>query len=270
MKLNFDIIGESVITTAREAGSLIRKERVNFTIDQINTKGLHDFVTNVDKASEVFIYNKLKNLIPNAGFLAEEQTNEVLGDVYKWIVDPLDGTTNFIHGLHPYSVSIALLKEDMVVLGVIYEIGADEVFYAWEDTPAYCNGNQINVSKTAFLKDSLIATGFPYSNFSKLNAFMESMVYFMKNSHGLRRLGSAATDLVYLARGDFDAFYEYDLSPWDVAAGVFIVQQAGGKLSDFSGENNYIFGKEIIASNNALWNEFYSTIHKFMKDSGSN
>jgi len=266
MKLNFDKIGKSVIATAREAGFLIQKERESFTSDQISTKGLHDFVTNVDKASEEFIYSKLKNLIPNAGFLAEEQTNEVLGDVYKWIVDPLDGTTNFIHGLYPYSVSIALLREDKVILGVIYEVGADEVFYAWEGTPAYCNGNKIKVSKTALLKDSLIATGFPYSNFSKLNAFIESMVYFMKNSHGLRRLGSAATDLAYLARGDFDAFYEYDLSPWDVAAGVFIVQQAGGKLSDFSGGNDYIFGKEIIASNDLLRDEFYSTIHKFMKD----
>lgn len=264
MKFNLDKTGERVIATAQEAGSYIRKEQKSFTAKQVSAKGLHDFVTYVDKASEEFIYSKLKDLIPGAGFLGEEQTSEVEGNDYKWIVDPLDGTTNFIHGLYPYSVSIGLMKKDELILGVVYEVGADESFYAWGNSPAFCNGKQIRVSRTSRVKDALIATGFPYNNFSRLNAFNETMEYFMRNSHGVRRLGSAATDLVYVARGNYEAFYEYDLSPWDVAAGAFILQQAGGKISDFSGGNNYVFGKEIIASNKVIMEEFYNIVHKIM------
>lgn len=257
-------ICKKVISAAKETGEFIRKERTKFSLDQVQSKGLHDFVTTVDKASEDQLFKSLQLILPEAGFLGEEKTNEVKGDLYNWIVDPLDGTTNFIHGLYPYAVSIALMKETTIVLGVVYEIGADEVFYAWENSLAYCNNKSIRVSKITLLKDSLIATGFPYSNFSKLESYMDSMVFFMKNTHGLRRLGSAAVDLAYLARGDFDGFYEYGLSPWDVAAGAFIVQQAGGKACDFSGGDNYIFGKEFLASNSNLHNEFYKVIHDFL------
>lgn len=259
-------ICQKVISTARETGNFIRKKRAKFSLDQVQAKGLHDFVTNVDKASEDQIFNSLKNILPEAGFLGEENTHNIKGKLYNWIVDPLDGTTNFIHGLYPYAVSIALMKDKDIVLGVIYEIGADEVFYAWENSNAFCNNKIISVSETAFLKDSLLATGFPYSDFSKIQSFMKSMEFFMKHTHGLRRLGSAAVDLAYLARGDFDGFYEYNLHAWDVAAGAFIVQQAGGKVCDFSGGNNYIFGNEIIASNSNIYNEFYKNIHKIMAD----
>ncbi|MDX2445059.1 MAG: inositol monophosphatase family protein [Bacteroidales bacterium] len=257
-------ICKKVISAAKETGEFIRKERTKFSLDQVQSKGLHDFVTTVDKASEDQLFKSLQSILPEAGFLGEEKTNEVKGELYNWIVDPLDGTTNFIHGLYPYAVSIALMKETTIVLGVVYEIGADEVFYAWKNSQAYCNNKAIRVSKTSLLKDSLIATGFPYSNFSKLESYMDSMVFFMKNTHGLRRLGSAAVDLAYLARGDFDGFYEYGLSPWDVAAGAFIVQQAGGKACDFSGGDNYIFGKEFLASNSNLHSEFYKVIHDFL------
>ena len=257
-------ICKKVIETARETGDFIRKERTRFSADQVESKGLHDFVTHVDKASENQIFNSLKSILPEAGFLGEEKTNEVKGELYNWIVDPLDGTTNFIHNLYPYAVSIALMKEERIILGVVYEIGADEVFYAWGNSKAYCNDDPISVTNTSFLKDSLIATGFPYSNFSKLDSYLNSMVYFMKHTHGLRRLGSAAVDLAYVARGDFDGFYEYGLSPWDVAAGSFIVQQAGGKVCDFSGGNDFLFGKEFIASNTNLHKEFYKVISGIM------
>ncbi len=257
-------ICKKVIETARETGDFIRKERTIFSADLVQSKGLHDFVTHVDKASENQIFNSLKEILPEAGFLGEEKTNEVKGELYNWIVDPLDGTTNFIHNLYPYAVSIALMKEEEIILGVVYEIGADEVFYAWGNSKAYCNDDPISVSNTSFLKDSLIATGFPYSNFSKLDAYLNSMVYFMKHTHGLRRLGSAAVDLAYVARGDFDGFYEYGLSPWDVAAGSFIVQQAGGKVCDFSGRNDFLFGKEFIASNTNLHKEFFQIISGIM------
>jgi len=159
-----------------------------------------------------------------------------------------------------------LQEKDKTVLGLIYEIGFDECFYAIKNKKAFLNGKEIKVTNTSKVQDSLIATGFPYYDYKKLSQFMESLKHFMQNSHGLRRLGSAATDLAYVACGRFDAFYEYSLSPWDVAAGAFIVEQAGGKVSDFSGGNNYINGKEIIASNSNLYYNFFRNINRIMNN----
>ncbi|MFW6371385.1 MAG: inositol monophosphatase family protein, partial [Bacteroidota bacterium] len=150
------------------------------------------------------------------------------------------------------------------VLGIVYEMGLDECFYSWKGGPALLNGKEIQVSTTASVADSLIATGFPYTNYSLINNFMETLDFFMKNSHGLRRLGSAAADLAYVACGRFDAFYEYNLKPWDVAAGAFLVQQAGGKVSDFNGGNNYLFGGEIVTANNQIFPEMQEVIEKYM------
>jgi myo-inositol-1(or 4)-monophosphatase len=230
----------------------------------VEKKGLHDFVTYVDKTSEKRIIDELKTIIPDAGFIAEENTSNKKGDKYNWIIDPLDGTTNFIHGVSPFAISIALMRDNTIILGVVHELGLNECFYAWEGSPAFLNDNEIKVSKNKNVNDSLIATGFPYYDYSRIKPFMSTLEYFMENSHGIRRLGSAATDLVYVACGRFEAFYEYSLSPWDVAAGAFIVQQAGGKVCDFKAENNYIFGKEIIASNDFVFKEFQNIITKTM------
>ena len=197
--------------------------------------------------------------------MAEENSSDKRGVTYNWIIDPIDGTTNFIHGLFPYAISIALQENDEIVVGVVYEAGLDECFYAWKDGGAYLNGQRIRVSEAATVADSLIATGFPYTNFSQMNEFIESLNYFMKNSHGMRRLGSAAADLVYVACGRVDAFYEYDLKPWDVAAGAFIVQEAGGRVSDFAGGNNYLYGRQIIATNALVFDEMYSVVSSFLK-----
>jgi myo-inositol-1(or 4)-monophosphatase len=150
------------------------------------------------------------------------------------------------------------------VLGVVYEINQKECFYAWEGSEAFLNKQIIKVSNCGQIKDSLLATGFPYYDYSRLENYMELFTYFLKNSHGLRRMGSAAVDLVYVACGRFEGFYEYGLRPWDVAAGAFIVQQAGGKVSDFKGGSNYLFGKEIIASNNGIYNEFLKLTQKYL------
>ena len=254
----------NVLDIAYSAGEFIRKEREGFKSEFIERKGLHDFVSYVDKGSEELIFSKLEPLIPGAGFIGEENTHNVEGKSHQWIVDPLDGTTNFIHNLFPYSVSIALMHKQEIVLGVIYEIGADEVFFPWKNAPAYCNHKIISVSKTSKLQDALISTGFPYSNFSRMKPFLNSMEFFMQNTHGLRRLGSAAIDLAYLARGQFDGFYEYDLKPWDVAAGTLILKQAGGLVGDFSGGANYIFGEEIVAANSILFPEFLNMVNKTM------
>jgi myo-inositol-1(or 4)-monophosphatase len=157
------------------------------------------------------------------------------------------------------------MENNELVMGIVYEITRDEVFYSWKDSPAYMNGDEIHVSKSSAVKNSLIATGFPYYNYARLPQFMNSLDFFMRNSHGLRRLGSAATDLAYVACGRFDAFYEYSLSPWDVAAGAFILKQAGGKVSDFGGGNNYLFGEEIIATNGQIFDEFLEIVGTILK-----
>jgi myo-inositol-1(or 4)-monophosphatase len=143
-------------------------------------------------------------------------------------------------------------------------MGLKECFYAWKGSKAYLNGKEIHVSKTNKVSDSLIATGFPYTDFSYLSYFMETVRFFMENSHGLRRLGSAATDIAYIACGRFEAFYEYGLNPWDVAAGILIVKQAGGRVSDFHGGDNYLFGGEIVISNDLVFDEFLEDVKTIM------
>ena len=255
---------KDVYTIAKEAGSMIRNNLNHIASDEIKNKGLHDFVTYVDLNSEKLIINRLREILPESGFITEEKTLQKQHDLYNWIIDPLDGTTNYIHGVSPFAVSIALMEKDEIVLGVVYEISHDECFNAVKDEPAFLNGKTIHVSDCKNIENALISTGFPYSDFIRLDPFINSLKYFMKNSHGVRRHGSAATDLAYVASGRFDAFYEYGLNPWDVAAGAIIVKQAGGFVSDFNGKNNYIFGKEIIASNLKLSNEFQKKVSDFM------
>lgn len=261
--MDYKKICEKTIDVARETGLFVKNYRLQNKPD-VETKGRNDFVTQIDKTSEKKLVEALGQLIPEAGFIAEENTSDKNGDVYNWIIDPIDGTTNFIHGLFPYAISIALQENDRIITGVVYEIGMDECFYSWLGGPALLNGNEIRVSETSKVADSLIATGFPYTNYGLINNFMETLDFFMKNSHGLRRLGSAAADLAYVACGRFDAFYEYNLKPWDVAAGAFLVQQAGGKVSDFKGGNNYLFGKEMVSANSIMFEEIQQVIEKIM------
>lgn len=227
-------------------------ERVNFDASKIENKGLHDLVSYVDKAAEQQIIQALMELLPDAGFIAEEGTNDSRGERFNWIIDPLDGTTNYIQGLPIYAVSIGLLDGNELVLGVIYEVGRQECFYAWKGGGAYLNNAAIHVSNRGNMHDALLATGFPYNDFSRLQSYMETLQWTMTHARGVRRLGSAATDLAYVACGRFDAFWEYDLKPWDVAAGALIVAEAGGKVSDFKGGADYLFGRTIIASNGLL------------------
>ena len=262
--MNLDKVCEQVIKTSIDTGVFIRNEVKNFNQSFVETKGIHNFVSYVDKNAEQQIVAKLSKLLPEAGFIAEEGTGKPSKGGLNWVIDPLDGTTNFIHGLAPFAISIALMDGEEMILGVIYEINLDECFWAYKGSKAYLNGKEIKVSTIDTINGSLIATGFPYYDYQRINPFFKTMDYFMKNSHGLRRLGSAATDLAYVACGRFEGFYEYSLHPWDVAAGVIIVEQAGGRISDFSGNKNYIFGGEIIASNSLVYNEFLTTISNIM------
>ncbi len=246
----------------KSTGAFIRKERITFSNEAIEHKGHNDMVSYVDKTAEKLLVERLLKLLPESGFITEEKTVNITGKTYNWIIDPLDGTTNFIHGLPCFCISVALMKEEKIILGIIYEINLDECFYAWENGGAFMNNKCISVSKIDHLKDSLLATGFPYSNYKYMKQYMAVFDYCMYHSHGLRRLGSAAADLAYVACGRFEGFYEYGLNAWDVAAGVLIVTEAGGKVSDFKGGNNYIFGREIVACNSLIYNEFFETVRK--------
>jgi len=250
--MNYKELCNDVIEIARRTGKFFLSEINNVQSADIQHKGLHDFVSYVDVAAEKQIVEFLKERLPEAGFIAEEGTSLIRGKRFNWIIDPLDGTTNFLHRIPLYSVSIALIEDDELVIGVVYEPNLDECFSAYKDGPAMLNGKQIQVSKITELDNALLATGFPYTDYGKLEGYMELFTYFARHTSGLRRLGSAAVDLAYTACGRYDGFYEYGLKPWDVAAGAFIVKQAGGTVSDFSGENNFVFGAELLSSNTIL------------------
>jgi myo-inositol-1(or 4)-monophosphatase len=259
-----DICAE-IEKAARETSDFIQSESLGFDITRTVKKGFNNFVSYVDKGSERMIVKKLSLLLPEAGFLAEEGTSKKIGVKYCWVIDPLDGTTNFLHGLNPYAISIALKEYDEVIAGVVYEVSRNESFTAWKEGGAWLNGTRIQVSKAAKLSDSLIATGIPYTDFNQLEAYMKCLTYFCKHTHGIRRLGSAATDLAYIACGRFEAFYEYGLQPWDIAAGMLLVREAGGRVSDFSGNEKNITGEEFVAANSAVFSEFLEIVSKFMK-----
>lgn len=227
----------------------------------VETKGRHDFVTQMDKLSERMLVEGLEKIVPEAGFIAEEKTRTDVSETINWIVDPIDGTTNFIHAMPPFAISIALMVEGHVVVGVVYEMSHDELFSASLGGGATLNGKAIHVSQVG-MADALVATGFPYNEFSRMDAYMSSLRFFMEGTAGVRRLGSAATDMAYVAAGRYDAFYEYDLKPYDVAAGCLLVTEAGGKLADFRGGDDYIFGKEMVATNATAFEEFFGVVNR--------
>jgi myo-inositol-1(or 4)-monophosphatase len=262
--MDLQVICNNVTDLCNNVAGYIRREREGFTSESIESKGKHNFVTHVDKGSEERLIYGLGKIIPNSGFIAEEGTNSTIGEVYNWVIDPIDGTTNFIHGAPPYAISIALMENKEVILGVVFEISNSECFSGYKGSHVFVNGKPAKVSTVKNVSDSLIATGFPYDNFNRMKPFMQTLDYFFNNSHGVRRLGSAAIDLAYVACGRYDAFYEYNLKPWDVAAGALLVQLAGGKVGDFYGGENYLFGKEIIASNGFIFEEFQKAIGQIM------
>ena len=261
--MHLENLTNEVIGIAKQAGDFIRQERKNFDANKIEYKGLNDLVSYVDKTAERIIVSDLEKVLPEAGFITEEKTTTKIGQRYNWIIDPLDGTTNFIHGIPSYSVSIALQEYDELIMGVIYEVNLDECFYAWKGAPAYLNGEEIKVSNNPRVGNSLLATGFPYYDFEKQPAYIALFTELMKSCHGLRRLGSAAVDLAYTACGRFEAFYEYNLNPWDIAAGVVIVRQAGGDIVNFNGGDEVLNTRQLLATNGKITGEMLNVIQKY-------
>ncbi len=247
-----------------ETASYIHSQMMLLSEGSVESKGLHDYVTYVDKTAEKMLIERLDKLVHGAGYIVEEESVEKGSQEYRWIIDPLDGTTNFIHRLPLYSISVALYQGDDARIGIIYEVNQKECFYTWSGGPAMLNSKIIHVSRSSDLNSCLLATGFPYTDYGRLDGFMEMLKWSMQNTRGLRRLGSAAVDLAWVACGRFDGFFEYGLQAWDVAAGAFLVKQAGGVNSDFNGNNNYLFGKEIIACNKNIYEELYKNVNSFL------
>src|SRR5688572_10060954 len=238
-----------------EVGEYIRTERTHFNAGAIEHKDVHDMVSYVDKNAEQKIILGLKNIIPDAGFLAEETGVQQTTSPYRWIIDPLDGTTNFIHHIPHFCISIALQYNNESIAAWVYEICTEEMYTAIKGKGATMNKKSIQVSKTTALNQSLMATGFPVRKYDKLTQYMQLQQWVVENTRGLRRLGTAAYDLCLVASGRVESFYEPGLSAWDVAAGSLIVQEAGGKVSDFSGKNDFLFGGQIVASNGLIHDE---------------
>lgn len=264
--MHLELLTKQVVNLVRGLSAFI-EQRTDIPLEgqHVRSKGNNDYVTDTDIQLEKKLVSELGRILPEAGFIAEEGDDYKQSDLYNWVIDPLDGTTNFIHNLPFFAISIALMKENEVVSGVIYDPFRKEVFYAWWGGPAYLNDRQIHVSEKQKLSDTLIATGFPYEDFGRLEAYINMLKYLMQNTHGVRRLGSAALDLAYVACGRFDAFFEYGLKPWDVAAGVAIVRSAGGAVSDFKGEDDFVFGREILASGKGVSEEFLKITKSFFE-----
>jgi len=241
-------ITQEVIMLVKEVGEFIRHERTVFTPEVVEEKAFNNLVSYVDKEAERRLIKGLSGIVADAGFLAEEGTTEDTDSEWKWIIDPLDGTTNFVHDIPAYSISVALAHLDDIFFGVVYEITRDECYHAIKGKGAFLNGNPIKISQVDKLEGSLIATGFPYYDFGKMDYYLSILNTVMQKTHGVRRIGSAAVDLAYTACGRFEGFFEYNLNPWDVAAGILLVQEAGGTVTDFSGKNNSLFGREILAA----------------------
>jgi myo-inositol-1(or 4)-monophosphatase len=250
-----------------KVGDYILEQRKSFSQEKVEIKALNQLVSYVDITAEKNLVSGLSELMPEAGFITEENTSTTGSREYNWIIDPLDGTTNFIHNVPVYSISVALAKGDDIIIGIVYELGRKELFTAWKGGGAWLDGKPIKVSPEPELEKSLIATGFPYYDFGQMEEYINVLKALLKSTHGLRRMGSAAVDMAYTACGRFEGFFEYGLNSWDVAAGILLVKEAGGNVCDFNGGQDHLFGKTIISGNGhidkAILNVIKLSFNKF-------
>jgi myo-inositol-1(or 4)-monophosphatase len=238
---------------------------------RVSQKQVNDFVTEVDQAAEAIIIETLLTAYPGHGIWAEESGKEhgAKDSEFVWIIDPLDGTTNFIHGLPTYCVSIALAVKGKVEQAVIYDPTRNDLFTATKGRGAYLNNRRIRVAKRTELKDCLISTGFPYRHDDDLNTYLRLMGEMIQRTAGLRRPGAAALDLAYVAAGYTDGFFELGLQPWDVAAGSLLITEAGGLVGNFSGESNFLEQRECMAGNPRIYGQMVATLGKYSKFAGA-
>ncbi len=241
---------------ALEAGRLIAASAGRLREGQVREKAAHDLVTEVDVASQALIARHLQDAYPESSLLGEEGTvfdtaeRQVAG--WRWIVDPVDGTTNFAHGVSPYAVSIGLVVDGKPVMGVVYEVSRDELFTAVTGQGLYVNGRRAHVSTRSTVNKSLLVSGFPYARLDQGGAFFDILGRLLHDSRGVRRSGSSATDLAYVACGRFDAFMETGVMPWDLAAGVVLVAEGGGRATNYRDEPERLFDRQMVATNGRI------------------
>ena len=254
----------TAVKAARKAGSIIVRHIDQLDQLTVEVKGRNDFVSSVDKLAEEEIIYTIKETYPDHAILGEESGHQGESD-YQWIIDPLDGTTNYLHGFPQYAVSIAVKHNNAIQHGVIFDPLRNELFAASRGSGARLNDIRIRVSKANALQRSLIGTGFPFRQNKEVDGYLECLKDVMQNSHGIRRAGSAALDLAYVACGRLDGFWESDLQAWDIAAGTLLIQEAGGLVSDFNGEDKFMDNGNIIAANPKVFIALTKIIRHRMK-----
>ncbi|MGB0430554.1 MAG: inositol monophosphatase family protein [Bacteroidia bacterium] len=241
---------KQVIEVCKKVADFIFNERKSFSNGTVQAKAnqVHDLVTHVDVESEKRLIKALKSIEPQAGFITEE-TNHQYKSGLNWIIDPIDGTTNFVQNVPHYCISVALANNEDILLGVVCNVANGDIYYSYKGGLSYCNADVLKVSDKKAITDALIATGFSVKDNSRLKQNLQLLQIIIEQTRGVRRLGSAALDLCYVAKGVFDAYYESNLSAWDVAAGILIVKNAGGQISDYKNGSEFLFGNEILATN---------------------
>jgi myo-inositol-1(or 4)-monophosphatase len=240
---------KTAVSAARLAGDIILKNLGHLSTSDIQTKQAFDFVTKVDRWSEAVIMQTIREKFPSHTFLAEETLKQEETDNYRWIIDPLDGTTNYIHSYPMFSVSIALEYQKEIIVGVVFDPLKDELFHAVRSKGAFLNNRQITSSEIRLLEGSLIATGFPFRAKEMIDLYLNAFRQVFEKVSDIRRAGSAAIDLAYVAAGRFEGFFELKLSPWDIAAGSLLITEAGGLITDFGGGNDYLSTGNVVAGN---------------------
>lgn len=250
------------VKAARRAASVINRASTQLDLLAVQTKSPNDFVTEVDRAAEAAIIEVLRDAYPEHGILAEEsgESGESAGSEYQWIIDPLDGTTNFIHGFPQYAIAIALAHNKVLEQAVVYDPTRNELFTASKGRGAFLNDRRIRVSKRTRLAEALIGTGFPYREFDNVDAYLAMFKDLTQKTAGIRRPGAAALDLAYVACGRLDGFWEIGLQPWDMAAGVLMIQEAGGLVSDLAGEGTFLDSGNIVAGTPKVFGQLLQVI----------
>ncbi|MHB1373754.1 MAG: inositol monophosphatase family protein [Thauera sp.] len=248
------------VKAARRAASVINRASTQLDLLTVQSKSPNDFVTEVDRAAEQAIIEVLRDAFPGHGILAEESGESGPESEFNWIIDPLDGTTNFIHGLPQYAVSIAQTKNGVLEHAVVYDPNTNEMFTASRGSGAFLNDRRIRVSRRTRLNEALIGTGFPFRQLDHVDAYLAMFKELTQRTAGIRRPGAASLDLAYVAAGRFDGFWEMGLSPWDMAAGVLLIQEAGGLVSDLSGEANYLTTGNVVAGTPKIFGQLLPII----------
>ena len=251
------------VRAARKAGDIIARFSIKVDTLNVSTKAENDFVSEVDHLAEEAIIQTIQKAYPDHSFLAEE-SGTTTGNDYEWVIDPLDGTTNFLHGFPQYAVSIAMRHKGRLEIAVVYDPIKQEMFTAARGSGAHLNDKRIRVTKRINLKGALLGTGIPFRNMVVVENYLHMLRALIPGSAGIRRAGSAALDLAYVAAGRLDGFWEYELNPWDIAAGILLIEEAGGMVSDFKGGFDYFQSGNVVAGNPKILKAIIQTIEPYV------